>query len=354
MNAAMGTVLRVDLGTRTFEERAVPAGIYERHLGGLGVAAALLYDEIPAGADPLGPDNVLCFVSGLLTGTGVVMTGRWMVACKSPLTGGWGDANCGGTLSPAIKRCGWDAILFRGVASEPLVFVADDAGPRLESAGELWGQDAVASEEALMKRYGSGAGAAPGKKPAIATIGPAAEKLSLISGISNDGGRYAARSGVGAVMGSKRLKAVVLRGAKPIGCADPAAVKALSKAYTEKVKRQAIPGIVKGTQLSVLGRILGAKLALPLDGILTAGILKRWGTIYNNVAGAVNGDSPMKNWGGSVAEFGKERYRKLDPDRIVARETRKYSCYSCVIGCGGVVDVKDVIPGVGHSHKPEY
>lgn len=366
MKASMGKVLRVDLGGRTIEERPVPEAAYRDYLGGVGLAASILYDEIPAGADPLGPDNILCFASGLLTGTGSVMTGRWMVACKSPLTGGWGDANCGGTFAPAIKQCGWDAILFKGIASEPLVFIADEKGPRLEPAADYWGMDAVEAEEALMARF------AGGKRPAIATIGPAAEKLSLISGISNDLGRYAARSGVGAVMGSKRLKALVLRGRKSVSCADPAAVKELSKEYSRKVRNQNLPGLLKGRFLTVLGKIMGAKAVVPLDGILSAGIMKRWGTIYNNMAGAVNGDSPMKNWGGSVAEFGPRRYGRLDPDKIVAKETRKYHCYSCVIGCGGVVDVRGVVDpeassraagstrsraapgGQAHSHKPEY
>lgn len=350
MKACMGRVLRVDLAARTCTEEALPEETYQRYLGGIGLAVSLLYNEIPAGADALGPDNILCFASGLLTGTGSLMTGRWMVACKSPLTGGWGDANCGGTLSPAIKQCGWDAILFRGIASEPLIFVADDSGPRLEPASDLWGKDALQSEEALLERFARKSG----KRPAVAAIGPAAEKLSLISGISNDRGRYAARSGVGAVMGSKRLKALVLMGTKSISCANPEAVRALSKSYSDKVKKQNIPGLVRGRFLTMLGRVLGSKLVLPLDGILTAGILKRWGTIYNNLAGAVNGDSPMKNWSGSVAEFGPDHYRKLDPDLMVARETKKYHCYSCVIGCGGVVDVHDVVPGATHAHRPEY
>ena len=348
MKGCMGKVLRVDLGARTFKEEVVPEETWSRYLGGIGLAVSLLYDDIPAGADPLGPENVLCFASGLLTGTGSVMTGRWMVACKSPLTGGWGDANCGGNLSPAIKQCGWDAILFRGIASEPLVFTADAKGPRLEAAGDLWGMDAIATEETILARH------VKGKRPAVATIGPAAEKRSLISGISNDLGRYAARSGVGAVMGSKRLKAVILTGNRPIPCADPAAVKVLSKAYSNKVRRMNFPGVFLGRFLPLLGKVMGSKQVLPLDGILSAGIMKRWGTIYNNLAGAVNGDSPMKNWGGSVADFGFRRYMKFDPDRIVARETRKYHCYSCVIGCGGVVDVSGIVPGSTHSHKPEY
>ena len=101
MKGCMGKLLFVDLSTGAFTDRPVDEETYRRYLGGVGLAARLLYDEIPSGADPLGPDNVLGFMGGLLTGTGAVMCGRWMAVCKSPLTGGWGDANCGGTLSPA-------------------------------------------------------------------------------------------------------------------------------------------------------------------------------------------------------------------------------------------------------------
>lgn len=348
MRGMMGKVLVVDLTTGAMNERVVGNDIYRDYLGGVGLAVRLLSELIPAGADALGPDNVLAFMSGLLTGSGSLMTGRWMVCCKSPLTGGWGDANCGGTLSPEIKRCGWDGILFRGTSARPVSFVADKDGPRLVDASELWGLDAIESEEVI-----SGAWAAK-KKPAIATIGTAAEKLSLISGISNDGGRYAARSGVGAVMGSKRLKAVVLSGSIPIPCADQARVRELSKAFADKVGKIKLPGIMTGAFMPVMGRMLGMKTVVPVDGILASAILKKWGTIYNNTAGMVNGDSPVRNWGGSVKDFGPQSYRKLNPDRIVERESRKYFCYSCVVGCGGICDATGTGIIGAHTHKPEY
>ena len=112
----MGKILTVDLSNGEFREEAIPDEIYEKYLSGLGLAAYLLYDRIPKGADPLGPENILGFVSGLLTGTGSLFAGRWMVAGKSPLTGTWGDANCGGSFSPAIKRCGYDGIFFEGAS----------------------------------------------------------------------------------------------------------------------------------------------------------------------------------------------------------------------------------------------
>ncbi|TFG79354.1 MAG: hypothetical protein E4H20_12090, partial [Spirochaetales bacterium] len=348
MSGCMGKVLIVDLSSGLIRERAIAAGSYRDWIGGAGLAALLLTELIPGGADPLGPDNVLAFMPGRLTGTGAVMTGRWTVCTKSPLTGGWGDANCGGTLAPEIKRCGWDGILFRGIAVSPVLFVADEAGPRLEDASCFWGLDAVETEERLAAAH------AGRRKPAVAAIGPAAERLSLISGISNDGGRYAARSGVGAVMGSKRLKAIVLSGSIKIPCSDPARVKVLSASYAAKMSGINFPSFVNGRFLPLMGHALGMKTVFPMDGIMAAGIFKKWGTIYNNTAGLVNGDSPVRNWSGSVKDFGTLHYRRLDPDRIIARETKKYNCYSCVIGCGGICEASGTGAAGSHMHKPEY
>ena len=123
----MGKVLVVDLGTGTVRTEAIPDNVYENYLSGLGLGAYLLFQWIPPEADPLGPDNVLGFMSGLLTGTGSFFTGRWTVVGKSPLTGCWGDANCGGNFSPAIKRCGYDGIFFKGVSEHPVYLFADGA-----------------------------------------------------------------------------------------------------------------------------------------------------------------------------------------------------------------------------------
>ncbi len=348
MRGMMGKVLIVDLTTGSMEERPIPEETYRDYLGGVGLAVRLLTDMIPVGADPLGPDNALAFMSGLLTGTGSMMTGRWMVCCKSPLTGGWGDANCGGTFSPEIKRSGWDGIIFRGVSPEPVAFVSDENGPRLVDASAWWGMDAIESEDAIKASW-SGK-----KKPAIATIGQAAEKLSLISGVSNDGGRYAARSGVGAVMGSKRLKALALAGTKPIPCADQARVREISKAFAAKIGKLKLPKVFTGAFMPLLGKMLGLKIVVPVDGILASAILKKWGTIYNNTAGLVNGDSPVRNWGGSVKDYGASRYRAVNPDRIRERESKKYNCFSCPIGCGGICDAAGTGAAGAHMHKPEY
>ena len=116
----MGKILMVDLSNRTMTEEEIPDRVYEQYLSGMGLGAYILYNRMPALADPLGPDNILGFCSGFLTGTGSLFSGRWTLVGKSPLTGGWGDANCGGTFSPAIKHCGYDAIFFTGISSGPV------------------------------------------------------------------------------------------------------------------------------------------------------------------------------------------------------------------------------------------
>ena len=350
MKGYLGSVLEVDLSNGDITTCKIDDEIYEAYLSGMGLGAYYLYKHIPAHADPLGPDNILGFVSGLLTGTGSLMTGRWMALCKSPLTGGWGDANCGGYLSPAIKRCGYDAIFFRGISEKPVYLYVDSSGAELRDAAHLWGKDAIDAEDILSKEN------RVKKKPAIAAIGQAGEKRSLIAGITNDRGRVAARSGVGAVMGSKRLKALVLAGSKPIKCKNPEKVREISKVFGTKIKNQNLPGFMKGGVLPFIGKLMSMrKTVSAADGIMAAGLFKKWGTIVNNTIGMPNGDSPVKNWKGSVKDYSWRYYRNLNPDRIIKRQTKRYGCYSCVMHCGGICDISDIKYGdFSHTHKPEY
>jgi aldehyde:ferredoxin oxidoreductase len=350
MKGYMGRVLLVDLSSGLIRPEEISNDIYEKYLSGVGLGAYYLYTSIPKEADPLGPDNILGFVSGLLTGTGSLVTGRWMVVFKSPLTDGWGDANCGGTLSPAIKRCGYDAVFIRGISDKPVYLFVDDNGPELRDAAHLWGKDAVEAEEILMREC------RVKRKPSVAVIGHAGENLSLISGVSNDFGRMAARSGGGAVMGSKKLKAVVLAGSGKIGCNDPKRMKEISKEFGAKVKDQTLPRIMTGGVLPIMGKLMSKmKSVSVMDGMMAAGMFKKWGTISNNTLGLPNGDSPVKNWKGSVRDYSWKYYRQLNPDRIIKRETKRYNCYSCVIACGGICDMKKNKYGnFSQTHKPEY
>ncbi len=338
----MGKILMVDLSKGTIREETVPDEVYEKYLSGLGLAAHILFNRIPAGADPLGPDNILGFVSGLLTGTGSLFTGRWMVVGKSPLTGGWGDANCGGSFSPAIKRCGYDGIFFKGISEKPVLLYVKNGKAELRDATQLWGKDTVETEKSLKEEFGDSA--------RIATIGPAGEKLSLISGISNDKGRLAARSGLGAVMGSKKLKAVVLDGKKRIHPHNLEEMKRLSRMCNKWVQFQLPlgPGVIMG-YLGALLRLLPTAMAM--DGMIYKMILRQWGTGGLNQMSPEWGDSPIKNWKGSNVDWPMRKSKSANPDLINSHEKTKYHCYSCPLGCGGIC----AMPGKdAETHKPEY
>ena len=339
----MGKILNVDLTAGTCTEETIPDSIYENVLSGMGLAAYLLNQRIPAGADPLGPDNVLGFFSGLLTGTTSLFTGRWMLASKSPLTGGWGDANCGGNFSPALKKSGYDAILVSGASDKPVYLLVNDGEAELRDAGHLWGVDAIETEQRLIEEVAI-------KGARVACIGPAGEGQSRISGVVNDRGRIAARSGLGAVMGSKKLKAVVCTGKAKIGAHDPARMKELTQASREALKTdQPLPSGNMSGYLGVLMRWL--PVVLRQDGNQYKSLLRKWGTCGTNSLSIESGDAPVKNWGGSYLDFKRPQNNTVNPDLITEREYKKYSCYACPLGCGGLCK------GAGkyeETHKPEY
>lgn len=350
MDAFMGKILVVDLTTKKIRTEEVPEEIYRNFLSGKGLGAWYCYNHIPAGADPMGPENVLGFTSGALTGTGALMCGRWTVVGKSPLTGGWGDSNCGGDLSPAIKRCGYDAIFFHGISDAPVYLYCDNKGAELRDASAYWGLDAVEAEKKLISDTWVK------KKPRVAVIGTAGEKLSRIAGISNALGRIAARSGLGGVMGSKKLKAIVLAGSKPIRVANGEAVKAQSKKLGGRLKKMNIPNFIPGGIFPLAGHFLAkAKIMLGVDGTLLALFFKKWGTAGLTGMEITWGDGPIKNWSGSVKDFKRCKYKKIDPDLLVAMEKQKYHCYSCGMGCGAVIDIGKLTNGeFPETHRPEY
>lgn len=338
----MGKILTVNLSTKEIREESIPDDIYQQYLSGMGLAAYLLYNRIPAGADPLGPENILGFVSGILTGTGSLFAGRWMVVGKSPLTGGWGEANCGGTFAPAIKRCGYDGIFFTGISENPVYLFVKNGKAELRDASHVWGKDTRESEELLIAETGG--------QSQAAVIGPAGERLSLIAGICNDKGRMAARSGLGAVMGAKKLKAVVLDGKKRIDVHNRAEVKRLSQLCNKWVQFQIpfLPGPM-AAYVGTLMRLLPIQMAM--DGLLYKTLLKKWGTGSMNQMSVEMGDSPVKNWKGSNRDWGLNRSHTVNPDAIRQYEKVKYHCYACPLGCGGICTTKGMN---GETHKPEY
>jgi len=341
----MGKILWVDLEKKESYEEQLTEEFYYKYLSGIGLAAAILTERIPAGANPLGPENILAMVSGILTGTGSLFTGRWLAAAKSPLTGTWGEANCGGNFSPAIKRCGYDGIFFTGISEIPIYLYIDETGSEIHPADDLWGKDGVETEEILLTRHKRK------RKPAVACIGGAGEKQSLISGIINDRGRIAARSGLGAVMGSKRLKAVVLQGNTPIRAADNGAVKSLSQLCRKRSRGIPMPS---GKSLYWAGKLLGTlPLGPAMPGKLFASMFTKWGTSSLNQFSVEWGDAPIKNWKGTNKDYPHRLSKTISADRFKERVKKRYHCYSCPLGCGGICSIN--YKGENkETHKPEY
>ncbi len=222
-----GKILVVDLSNNSISVENISENLYREYLGGYGLGARFLWDRVPAGIDPLAPENMLGLLPGLLTGT-PLFGQRWQAVCKSPLTGGWGDANCGGDFGGVLKLAGWDGVLFFGKSENPTYLLVEGEKVELRDASDLWGTGAIESEVELKARHG--------KRASVANIGQAGETLSLISGICNDHGRLAARSGVGAVMGSKNLKAVVAVSERKIISQTPETIKMLRANLDDMVK----------------------------------------------------------------------------------------------------------------------
>lgn len=339
-----GKILVVDLTTGRIQAQTVADDVYENFLSGLGLGAWYLYHNVAPHADPLGPENVLGFVAGVLTGSGSLFAGRWLVVGKSPLTGCWGEANAGGSFAPAIKQCGYDAIFFSGISPRPAYLFADGNRAELRDAADIWGLDAGATETRLCAMH-------PGRKrPRIACIGPAGERQALIAGVVHDGGRLAARAGLGAVMGAKRLKAVALAGSQRIKVHDRSGVLRLSREVSATVQHQ--PPFVSGKVAAYLGRLVRALPAqMETDGLIYKMILRKWGTVGMNQMSIEMGDAPVKNWRGTHHDFDLGTSSRLAPEVFIRPVVAKYFCYSCPLGCGALVEGA---PGAPRGHRPEY
>jgi len=345
-----GKVLIVDLSRGRIENHSLPPAIYRQVLGGYGLGARLLYDWMPPHADPLGPDNVLGFIPGLLTGAGVLFGGRFMVVGKSPLTGGWGDANCGGHFGPVLRSAGLDGLFFTGVSEEPVYLVIDGDEVALKDASHLWGLETVETEQRLKEDVGRGA--------EVVSIGPAGESRSLIAAIITDGGRAAARSGLAAVMGAKRLKAVVVRGRERLPIRDKEALTRLSREYGRIFQRDPSPLsplLFRLTKtLAPLLRLLRIKPSGPVDAIIH--LYRKYGTSGATALTTEVGDAPIWNWRGVAArDFPLSRSVRISDEAVIEHKLRSYGCRYCPVRCGGIVGVDGGSSGaVEEAHKPEY
>ncbi len=297
MKGIMGKILFVDLSKGTIEEERPDESLYREYLGGYGIGAKILYDRMKSGVDPLGPDNVLGFVTGVLTGTPAIGGTRYQVVAKSPLTGGFGDANSGGDFGPYMKFAGIDGVFFTGIAEKPVYLYVENGVAELRDAGDLWGKGSYEIESIIKERHGD--------KAEASCIGPAGEKQSLISSIITKRGAAAARSGVGAVMGSKRLKAVVVNGNLEVPLADPERAHQVRKQHTE-----ASTGLAR--------------------------MFRKYGTSNGTMRSALSGDSPVKNWGG-VCVVDMPDVSGLSGDAACMNFDKAEPCWHCPIACQSIL-----------------
>ncbi len=315
-NAFFGKILWIDLSTETFKEEIVPEEIYRQYLGGYGLATKLIYKNMPAKTDPLSPAAVIGFFPGLLTGSIAPLTGRMMVAGKSPLTGTWGDSNCGGFIGNEIKKCGYDGILITGTAKSPKYISIIEGDKKILDASEIWGLDTAETEDKLIQKHG---------KAKIACIGPAGEKLSLISCIIHEKYRAAGRSGFGAVLGSKKLKALIFKGNQKVPIADNNKLVELVKEFNTGIQndQSGAPFLYRTLGLSCL-----------------------------NVSAGMSGDTPIKNWGGTSEDFPIAKLNKIAGKEVNKYRQRNYGCFSCPVQCGALMKVPEA--NLEETHIPEY
>ena len=300
--ALTATVYHVDLTRSTIETRTLPEDIYRKYPGGSALAAYLLLQAIPAGADPLGPDNVLVMAVSPLTGLAISGQSRMTACARSPLTGAIGDSQCGGFFPAEMRAAGADAFVFTGQSPEPVYLWLHEGRAELRPAKHLWGKVTADVDRLLKEEVGDA-------KAEVAQIGPAGENLVRFAAIMNMVNRANGRTGLGAVMGSKRLKAVVVRGSKSPKPAMATEFRGLVKRLKEL--QEVNPGIGWFGEYG------------------TAGVL----AIQDKMGG-----QPTRNYNEGTFEQCKD----IDGSTMVKTILKERdTCYACVVKCKRVVEVVD-------------
>ncbi|HOI57815.1 MULTISPECIES: aldehyde ferredoxin oxidoreductase family protein [unclassified Methanoculleus] len=302
MNGYAEKILYVDLTRERTMEEPFPEEWRRAYIGGRGLGVRILDDLVNPGIDPLGPENVLVFATGPVAGSGLPLGSRYDVVTKSPLTGTLTSANSGGKFGTSMKRAGYDAVVILGRAERPVSLLLDDGHAEVRDASPLWGMTTSETTAALQEDLGD-----PGAS--VACIGPAGERLVRFSGIINETSRAAGRGGVGAVMGSKNVKAVAARGNGRITVADRDRFLTLKKEIAEKIRENAISGGgLPRFGTAVLVNIINENYILPTRNFQTAHF-----PAAENVSGERMADTILSG---------------------------KMGCQTCVIQCGRDIEIE--------------
>ena len=300
MKGWIGKLLRVDLTKGEWKVEELDQKLAAKFIGGRGLGSKILFDEIDPKIDPFSPNNKLIMATGPLTGTSAPCAGRYMAIAKAPLTGTIGCSNSGGHFGAELKFAGFDLIIFEGKAKEPVYLYIEDGKVELRDAKSIWGKTTHEATDQILSETDMDA--------RVACIGPAGEKLVRYACIINDKHRAAGRSGVGAVMGSKNLKAVVVKGSGSVTVADKEAFKKATLDGFQKIKANPV-----------------TSTGLPAYGT----------AVLVNIINA-SGVFPTRNFQQSVFEGAEKISGEVLAEDILVRNR---ACFACPIGCGRVVKV---------------
>ncbi len=314
MNGYMGTILKIDLTSGSIEKESLDPGLARMFLGGNGFAAKFIYDLVPHTADPLSEENIVVFATGPFTGSPVWGTGRGHLASLSPQTGMFCDSNFGGDFASMLKSSGFDAVIISGRAEAPVYVSIHDGDARVRDAKDLWGKTTGDTHRMLVEREGRGVESA--------VIGPAGENRVVFADIMCSGSRVSAagRGGIGAVLGAKNCKGIVVEGTGKAGIADPELLRSCLKTVQSGVKGKAAALSSMGTPFLV--EVINAK------GML--------GT-HNNTR------ETFDHAGNISGEFIRENYQK-----------KSVACRGCPVACGKLVSVPRGVFSGRDVKMPEY
>ena len=314
----MGKILRVNLTNGKITEEFPDEKTLKMFLGGAGLATKYLFDEVKPGIDPLGPENKLIFMTGPLTGTPSPSTGRYSVVAKSPLTGIWGQGNSAGFWGRDFKRSGFDGIIFEGISPKPVYLVTNDGKAELRDAEHLWGKNTSETTRLIKEELG--------EKFNVSCIGISGENLVKYAAVMNDCdkpnyGRAAGRTGMGTVMGSKKLKAIASYGTMKIEVGEP-------EAYKEEAKKR-------------YDWVNESLLKMTIEEYGTAAIVD---------ITCVKGGFPTRNWQTGVCKFVEKINGTAINETIL---TGRKPCFACPVACGRLAEIKEG-PYKSKGEGPEY
>jgi len=303
-------ILEVNLSTEKIKIKEIPKDLINNYIGGKGVGARILYDQLKPKTDALGPDNVLIFGTGPLTGLNLSGGEKLGVIFKSPQTNIFGEAYCGGYFAPALKKTGLDFIIVKGIAKKPVYLFLNDNTVEIKKADHVWTKDTFETETILKEDHG--------RIAQVVSIGPAGENLVKYACITHAQGFLLGRAGIGTIMGSKKLKAVVVHGTKKIEIRKQHEVESIKKDLNEKLKDRGI--LLDGTpETLMLTQYMGAL--------------------------------PTRNW--TEGEF--EGAEQINLDRMKEKIiVKKRSCQACIVACKNISEVKDGPYAGTHVSGPEY